>query len=193
MKYLTLLFLALMLSFHADAKSKHFYSSYYEIHQFKSSLAKHEYSAKKITYYLKRRKLPKSFIIIPYIESNFNNYARSRKGARGMWQLMPFTARLMGIQVNRHRDDRINFARSTHAALKYIQNLYYYYHGNDILVVAAYNAGKGRVDSTLKKIHGYHSGRKETQFMFDLPRETRRYVGRYKVLKSYVDSRYFKI
>lgn len=81
--------------------------------------------------------------VIAWLETRFNPRAISRKGARGMMQMMPATARRFGLQ-NPH--DPI---AAIDAAARYVRLLLMRYDGRADLVLAAYNAGEGAVDAYL--------------------------------------------
>src|SRR5690606_21295469 len=68
--------------------------------------------------------LPTDLKYLALIESEMFNGAVSRKGAVGPWQFMAPTGRLMGLTINRHKDERRNLTKSTHAAAKYLKILY---------------------------------------------------------------------
>ena len=81
-------------------------------------------------------KLVRSVILI---ESNFNPKAVSRKGARGLMQLMPQTARRYGVK------DVHDAAENIRGGVAYLADLMVAFRGNLPLVLAAYNAGEGAV------------------------------------------------
>lgn len=95
-----------------------------------------------------------SVAVLPIIESSLNAQSNRDKlsGAKGFWQLMPGTARDMGLVVQGGVDQRLDISKSTQAAMKYLTSLKTRYNDHN-LAVMAYNAGSGRVDKLIEK-HG---------------------------------------
>ncbi|HEX6913986.1 MAG TPA: lytic transglycosylase domain-containing protein, partial [Chitinophagaceae bacterium] len=84
--------------------------------------------------------LPTELKYLSVIESNLNNKAVSQVGAVGPWQFMAADARAFGLKVNGRVDERKDFVKSTHAAAKYLKQMYERF-GDWLLVVASYNCG----------------------------------------------------
>jgi soluble lytic murein transglycosylase-like protein len=75
-------------------------------------------------------------------ESNFNPEVTSRAGARGLTQLMPGTARLLGLRVDRRgTDERIIPAKALDAGARYLRAQLDRFRDRVKLSLAAYNAG----------------------------------------------------
>ncbi len=122
---------------------------------------------------LRREGLPAEFLAIPLIESGLNPWVESPKGARGLWQLMPETARRFGLNPDGPRDERLDPVRSTVAAARYLKELYRLW-GDWSLALAAYNTGEGRVQQALER--GRARDFSTLAALRLLPEETRQYV-----------------
>lgn len=117
--------------------------------------------------------VPRELAWSALIESLFKNGAYSRAAAVGMWQFVSGTARLYGMEVGQNVDERRDPVRSTRLAAIYMRDLYEEF-GDWSLVMAAYNAGKGRLGRAMQRTgHDDFWSLSEARA---LPRETRDHV-----------------
>ena len=132
---------------------------------------------------VEKRNMPMEIALLPMIESAYNPIAKSNKKAVGIWQFIPSTGKLFGLEQDWWRDERRNIIDSTDAALDYLEKLHNLF-GSWELALAAYNAGEGRVKRAItrnqkrKKATDYYSIR--------LPRETRNYVPKLLAVKKII-------
>lgn len=117
--------------------------------------------------------VPIELLGVAKVESNFNPFAVSPKGALGLWQLMPGTARRYGLQVDAKHDDRLDAEKSTRAAARYLRDLHAQF-GRWDLALAGYNAGEDAVDRAIKRTKTRNFNLLAQAGM--LPLETRNYV-----------------
>ncbi len=116
--------------------------------------------------------LPLELKYLAIVESALNPKARSRVGAKGLWQFMYTTGRINGLAVSSYVDERSDPIKSTEAACRFLSQLYKIF-GDWNLALAAYNSGPGNVNKAIRR-----SGGKTDYWAIRpfLPRETASYV-----------------
>ena len=126
---------------------------------------------------LKEAGLPEELSWVPLIESGFKVKALSRARALGIWQFIPSTGYKFGLKRNQYIDERMDFIKSTKAAIAYLKELHNIF-GDWATVLAAYNCGEGRVLRVIRT--------QNINYLDDfwdlyqrLPFETARYVPRF--------------
>jgi soluble lytic murein transglycosylase-like protein len=110
------------------------------------------------------------------VESNFNPEDRSSKGACGLMQLMPDTARILGVK------DIYSPSENIHAGTRFLKDMMYLFNGDTEKALAAYNAGPGAV-----KRYGSVPPYRETR---NYVRQVNSYYRRYRTsdkIYSYTD------
>jgi membrane-bound lytic murein transglycosylase D len=120
--------------------------------------------------------IPAELKYMAVIESALNpSVVNGRSGATGLWQFMYSTGRMYGLTINSVVDERRDPLKATHAAAKYLRDLYKIY-DDWVLVIAAYNCGPGNVNKAIRR-----SGNKKDYWdiYYRLPRETRGYMPQY--------------
>lgn len=124
--------------------------------------------------------LPTELKYLAVIESQLKPGSVSWVGAVGPWQLMPATARILGLKVTPKYDERRNYAKSTRAAAIYLRDLYADL-GDWLLVLAAYNGGTGNVYKAIKRSHSDDFW----NLQYYLPTESRNHV------KKFIGTHYY--
>ena len=114
--------------------------------------------------------VPPELVWIAEVESTFNPSARSPAGAVGLFQLMPSTAKHLGLQIE-PEDQRLDPSKNGQAAAKYLKDLYDRF-DDWPLAIAAYNGGEGRVSKLLKASNASNLDAISDQ----LPSQTQMYV-----------------
>ncbi|MBZ5667231.1 MAG: lytic transglycosylase domain-containing protein [Acidobacteriia bacterium] len=117
--------------------------------------------------------VPSEIAALVLVESGGQPTALSPKGARGIWQFMPDTARRFGLTIDKGTDDRLDIQKSTLAAARYLRDLHEQF-GDWSLALAAYNAGEIVVQRAVSR-----SGSKDFALLSNrrlIPAETRAYV-----------------
>ena len=133
-----------------------------------------------IEHHLEMNGLPSQLKFLPMVESELMPQAESTRGAAGLWQLVPETARSLGLVVDGKLDERKDPTRSTEAAVKYLKRLKKRY-GTWELALVAYNCGPGRLNKAIKE-----AGCEDyNQVKLYLPKETQLYLAKY-IAASYI-------
>ncbi len=131
----------------------------------------------------KSQSLPDDLVFLPLIESRFNIKAKSPAGAAGLWQFMPQTARMYGLEINKWIDERYDLIKSTQAAAYYLKDLYSIF-DDWTLALASYNAGEGTIIRRINKYGGINFW----DIRNYLSPETRDYVPRFLATLAVVKS-----
>lgn len=122
---------------------------------------------------LDQRDMPMELALLPVIESGYQPFAYSRSQAAGIWQFIPGTGKVFGLDQNWWYDGRRDIVKSTHAALDYLEKLHGDF-GDWELAIAAYNAGEGTVGRAIKR--NQELGEGSDFWSLDLPAETTAYI-----------------
>jgi hypothetical protein len=125
--------------------------------------------------------LPDDIKYLAIAESALRIHAGSPKGAMGVWQLMPQTARKYGLVVDTNFDERRNLFLSTTAAVTYLKALYDRF-ASWSLSLAAYNMGEAGLEAEILEqgVTNY--------YQLYLPLETQRFLFRILAIKHIVEA-----
>ncbi|MBT8316341.1 MAG: LysM peptidoglycan-binding domain-containing protein [Lutibacter sp.] len=116
--------------------------------------------------------IPLEMKYLAIVESALKPRARSRVGAKGLWQFMYQTGKQFDLNVSSYVDERSDPYRATEAACKYLSSLYKIF-GDWDLALAAYNSGPGNVNKAIRRSGG---SKNYWNIRHNLPRETAGYV-----------------
>ncbi len=122
--------------------------------------------------YLDQFDIPLEIKYLAIVESALKPTAKSRVGAKGLWQFMYGTGKEYGLNVSSYVDERSDPIKSTIAACKFLNNLYRIFNDWD-LALAAYNSGPGNVNKAIRRSGGYKN---YWNIRHHLPRETAGYL-----------------
>ncbi|ENW94625.1 LysM peptidoglycan-binding domain-containing protein [Acinetobacter sp. NIPH 298] len=123
-----------------------------------------------------RRGMPTELALLPVIESSYDPAATSSAAAAGLWQFIPSTGRIYGLQQTSLYDGRRDVVESTRAAYEFLGSLYNQF-GSWELALAAYNAGPGRIQQAINRNKA--AGLPTDYWSLKLPQETMNYVPRF--------------
>lgn len=130
-----------------------------------------------------RRNIPTELALLPVIESSYDPNANSNASAAGLWQFIPSTGRIYGLNQSSTFDGRRDVIESTRAAYDFLTSLYNQF-GSWELALASYNAGPGRVQSAIN--YNQARGLPTDYWSLNLPTETMNYVPRFMAVAQIV-------
>jgi membrane-bound lytic murein transglycosylase D len=122
---------------------------------------------------LKEEGVPQDLMYVAQAESAFLPDAVSNKGARGIWQFMPFRGQEYDLERTYYVDERSDPEKATRAAARHLRDLYSMF-GDWYLVMAAYNSGPLNVVKAIQ--HTGYADFWELQKRHALPKQTQNYV-----------------
>jgi membrane-bound lytic murein transglycosylase D len=125
---------------------------------------------------LRQEGVPTDFVYLFMAESTLRNRV-SPKGAAGVCQLMPESARMLGLEVNGEVDERYHYTKSLHAACEYLKKAHGFF-GSWTMAAAAYNYG---LNGMLRKRNAHPD---RSYYEIPLNPETGRYLYRILCIKE---------
>jgi len=150
-----------------QADAKRMYSKHW-----KNVSERSRYVRARILPILESMHAPQALQVIPIAESGYNPYAFSPVGATGLWQVMPGTARGLGMKAPAGYDSRRHVETSTRGGVQYLLDMYAMF-GNWPTAFAAYHRGPGSMKSRLRR-HPWKPA--DGLDKMPVPRVTRTYV-----------------
>ena len=147
-------------------------------------LLKGEYFIFFVLEQLKKYDLPPELALLPYIESNYDPFSISASGAMGLWQFMPATARIYGLQDTWWYEQRHDPLISTEAAVKYLAYLHQRFGRNLNYTLSAYNGGPTLLEKKIKL--NQRMGKSVDYKKLGLPQQTQEYVPKFKAILELV-------
>lgn len=130
-----------------------------------------------------RRNIPTELALLPVIESSYDPSGTSSAAAAGLWQFIPSTGRIYGLNQSSSYDGRRDTIESTRAAYDFLTALHNQF-GSWELALAAYNAGPGRVQKAIDA--NAAQGLPTDYWSLRLPTETMNYVPRFLAVADIV-------
>ena len=133
---------------------------------------------------LEKQNVPIEIALLPIVESDYYPFSYSHGTAAGLWQFIPSTGRMYGLEEDWWHADRRDVLASTKAAANYLNDLNKMFKGDWLLSIAAYNAGPGRIQRAIDT--NIKLGKKTDFWSLDLPQETEKYVPKLLALSQVI-------
>lgn len=125
---------------------------------------------------IEAKNIPGEMALLPVVESAFRPDAQSPAQASGLWQFIPPTGKLYGLEQNKWYDGRRDIIESTQAATTFLKQLSEEFNNDWLLALASYNAGKGNIRNAIER--NASSGLPTDFWSLNLNSETSAYVPR---------------
>jgi len=100
---------------------------------------------------IEAKNIPGEMALLPIVESAFKPNAESPAQASGLWQFIPPTGRLYGLEQNKWYDGRRDIIESTQAATRFLKELSAEFNNDWLLALASYNTGKGNIRNAVER------------------------------------------
>ena len=133
---------------------------------------------------IEQRGMPMELALLPIVESAFDPFAYSHGRASGLWQFIPATGRMYGLDVDYWHDGRRDIRLATRGALNYLERLHRNLDEDWYLALASYNSGEGNVKRSIRK--NKKAGKPIDFFSLKLFKETSAYVPRLLAISAIV-------
>jgi len=148
--------------------------------QLNKLLVKGEYFIFFVLEQLEKYDLPPELALLPYIESNYDPFSISASGAMGLWQFMPATARIYGLEDTWWYEQRHDPLISTKAAVRYLAYLHNRFGKDLTYTLSAYNGGPTLLEKQIKL--NRKTGKAVDYKSLRLPKQTKAYVPKFKAI-----------
>ncbi len=90
--------------------------------QFSGALKRFERYKPLVSGIIAETNMPADLLYLPFVESSYRPESYSKVGAAGLWQIMPNTARALGMELNAVLDERMDPEAATRGAMRYFKN-----------------------------------------------------------------------
>ena len=152
--------------------------------QFNKLIEKGRYFIYFVLEELEKYRLPPELALLPYIESNYDPFSISPSGAMGIWQFMPATARIYGLEDTWWYEQRHDPLVSSKAAVRYLAYLHNRFNKEITYTLAAYNGGPTLLEKQIKLNRKLNKSIDYKQLK--LPSQTKDYVPKFKAIVELV-------